>query len=47
MTGDARLTRLLTVVATARREGWYQDDPRWTEVEEILTELGYGSDWWG
>jgi hypothetical protein len=32
--------RLAVLVARARREGWYDEDDRWAEIDSILVSLG-------
>lgn len=32
--------RLAAIVAQARRESWYENDPGWSEVDAILVSLG-------
>lgn len=31
---------IVSLVAQARSEGWYEDDPSWDEVDERLSRLG-------
>lgn len=31
---------IVSLVAQARREGWYEDDPAWVQVDERLSRLG-------
>lgn len=31
---------IIRLVAQARSEGWYEDDPGWTRVDELISQLG-------
>jgi len=32
---------IVALLAVARREGWYEEDPGWAEIDDRLSALGY------
>jgi hypothetical protein len=40
----AKVAEVLAMVAQARRNGIYEEDPAWAPIDKALTELGYDVD---